>query len=69
MKCKIKILNDGGFDSLAGVNFPVIVNGTLCNNCGFDVDPMGFRQFGLIFDDDYGPFYFSILTGECEVLE
>ena len=69
MKCKIKILNDGGFDYLTGVNFPIIVNGTPWGESGFDVDPMEFRQFGLIFDDDCEPFYFSMLSGECEVME
>ncbi|MFA1583723.1 hypothetical protein [Proteus mirabilis] len=73
---KIKLLNDGGYDSMGDVNFPVIVEGEGWEGLGFDV--LGFDVLGselitigadakyIINDEEY---YFSLLEGECEVIE
>jgi hypothetical protein len=69
---KIKLLNDGGFDELAHVVFPIEVEGTDWEGCGFDVHESEFEKHGYDLTNkggDDGLFYFSLIGEECEVVE
>ena len=69
---KIKLLNDGGFDELSHVNFPVEVEGADWEGWGFDVHESEFEKLGydLRGKGGYdGMFYFSLIREECEVVE
>lgn len=69
---KIRLLNDGGFDELHGVAFPVEVEGTDWEGCGFDVHESEFEKLGYELrgkGGDDGMFYFSLISEECEVAE
>lgn len=68
---KIKLLNDGGFEALSHVIFPIEVDGTDWAGCGFDVHESEFKKHGydLTGKGDDGLFYFSLISEECEVIE
>lgn len=67
---RIKLLNDGGFNELSHVDFPVDVEGKDWEGCGFNVRESEFEKLGYNLRGKGGNdriFYFSRIGGECEV--
>lgn len=55
---KIKLLNDGGYEFLSGIKFPLIVNAELHHN--YPVYVVHSKEFGLEKDTSYLFKYISV---------
>ncbi|MFS3601913.1 hypothetical protein ACK6T9_01855 [Proteus vulgaris] len=55
---KIKLLNDGGYESLSGIKFPLIVNAEFHHN--YPVYVVHSKEFGLEKDTSYLFEYISV---------
>lgn len=64
---KVKLLNDGGYGDMENVKFPVIVEG-FYDGAGIDVPVNELNKHSAELAID-GFLYFSLLEGECEVVE
>lgn len=64
---KVRLLNDGGYGDMENVKFPIVVNGQKWLGKGFDVSVSEVNKHGATFTGD-GFLYFSLLSGECEVV-
>lgn len=67
---KVRLLNDGGYCDMENVEFPVIVDGFHDNLYGgavidVHVSELNKRGAKLMVD---GFLYFSVVQGECEVI-
>lgn len=67
---KLKLLNDGEFVGMNAVNFPVVVDACRLDD-GFLVNGAELIRVGADPDnfDAWTPYYFSLLSKECEVVE
>lgn len=68
---KVRLLNDGGYGDMENVKFPVIVDGfydDLYGGAVIDVPVSELNKRGAKLMVD-GFLYFSVVQGECEVVE
>lgn len=69
---KIKLLNDGGHNSLDGINFPVVVSGFRYGDTDHAVGVTGGEliKAGAKIDDRLSGLDFAFLIGEeCEIVD
>lgn len=71
---KIKLLNDGHYDHMGKIQFPVIVDGTEWRNasgniCGYDVKHTELSRIGAPNACGEDESLFWLLGNECELVE
>lgn len=68
---KIKLLNDGGYGGMSNIKFPVIVDVDAVYGpwtvLGFEIPLSELSRIGFTLGNE--SLYFSLISGECEVLE
>lgn len=64
---QIKLLNKGGFTTISGVKFPIIVEGHESLDGCCDVLGVELTKFGFTFMQPSFPYSFSILKGQCVI--
>lgn len=65
---KVKLLSDGDYGGMDNVNFPVIVEGFYVG-VGIGILGAELINLGAEFIDADEEYYFSLLSGECEVVD
>lgn len=70
---KIRLLSDGGFLGMGDMKIPAIVEGSDLAGLGLGFDVLGSELIRVggnknSFDEE-DTYYFSLLRGECEVIE